>query len=90
MLQDTSLQAFSEILPHLGARQKQVLKAIYVLGACCNQRIADYLNWPINYVCGRVKELRDKGLVVEAGRAKNRFGRAVHLWRVSEFKETFF
>ena len=90
MLQDTSLQAFSEIWPDLGDRQRRVFEAIHILGACCNQRIADYLNWPINCVCGRVKELRDKGLVVEAGRAKNRFGRAVHLWRVSEFKETFF
>lgn len=66
-VQPTSTVALASI-SDLGERQAAVHSAIRVLGAACNQKIANYLGIPVNQVTGRVFELRDMGLVREAYR----------------------
>ncbi len=76
----TSLLAYSDIKKKLGNKQRIVRDAIGELGIANNQMIAEYLNWPINCVTGRVKELRDKGFVTTERIDKNQFGRRVLFW----------
>lgn len=66
----TSLAAYESIQAELNTKQEKVFDALTQLGSMCNQEIADVLGWPINTVTPRVKELREKGLVVERRRAK--------------------
>ena len=81
-MQDTSLEAYRK-LEHIGSKQKACYKVIEVLGAACNYDIAGELNWEINRVTPRVKELRDLGLVEEDYRAVQPITkRKVIYWRV--------
>lgn len=64
MIQKTSLEAFASIEFELNERQSQVLKAIRDHPGLSNLSISRFLGLPINSVTPRVKELRDKGLVV--------------------------
>lgn len=47
----------------LGHRQEQVLNVIKAHCGISNRQIAELLHLPINSVTGRVKELRERGLV---------------------------
>lgn len=78
-MQPTSLAAYKTV--DLQRREAQVLECLKKLGSAPNEVIANALGWKINSVTGRVKGLRDKGLVVRAyGGTMN--GRAVNVWRV--------
>lgn len=71
-VQETSLEAYTSIQSELGERQTQVLKTLRssdTPGCMNNRMIAETLDIPINSVTPRVKELREKGLVVEAGKS---------------------
>jgi DNA-binding MarR family transcriptional regulator len=68
MIQDTSLHAYALATQNLGAKQKQVLDALRFFPDATNAEIAARLGWPINRVTPRMKELREQGLVLEAGR----------------------
>ena len=59
----TSIEAFCHILEHLCESRMKVFKAIKKIQPCYNLQIAKHLNIPINCVTGRVKELRDLGMV---------------------------
>ena len=80
-MQDTSLQAYYGIVDKLPAKRKAVFEIIRISGPLCNESIALRLGWAINRVTGRVKELRDAGLVEDAGTVK-RNGYNVHTWRI--------
>ena len=79
---DTSLEAYESIKKSLGNRQKKVLELFEKQPVpLCNALISNLLYWPINCVTGRVKELREIGLLVDAGTKK--YGkRNVHFWRL--------
>lgn len=62
-----SLHAYASIIDGLSPKRRQVLDAVTHLQPCTRQRIAEHLNWPINSVTGRVKELMDFGLIREYG-----------------------
>ena len=64
MIQKTSLEAFEVIQLELGIRQQQVYDMLSQNPNVCNRELAMLLDWPINRVTPRIKELRDKGLVV--------------------------
>lgn len=82
MIQQTSLLAYRGIKT-LGNKQLACQRAIETLGNACNQDISEYLNWDINRVTPRVKELREKGIVVEAYRDINpSTDRKVIYWRI--------
>jgi len=68
MMHQTSLQAYNEITPKLGYKQRMVYSAIAELKSpVSNAELANLLLWPINCVTPRVLELRKAGLVVYAG-----------------------
>ena len=81
MIQQTSLEAYEVIYDDLGNRQKEVLDCIKDNPGICNKEISEKLLLPINCVTGRTKELRDKGLVVFAGK-KMYQGFNVRTWKV--------
>lgn len=60
-----SYYSFDEI--DLGARQDVVAKALKQHGPMSNKQISVTLNWPINCITPRVKELREMGMVAETG-----------------------
>lgn len=86
MQQNTSLAAYASIVYNLGSKQWAVFNALKTK-SMTNQEIADYLNWPINCVTGRCKELRERGVVVEEGK-KEVNGRKAIVWGVK--KSTLF
>lgn len=64
----------------LGEKQHQVLNQLLTKNLS-NAEIAAALNWPINRVTGRCKELRDAGLIEDKGKAYDiKTRRVVHLW----------
>lgn len=63
MVEQTSIEAYREIKPELGFRQRVVLNAIKELGLATNLMISRYLNIGVNTVTPRVFELREKKLV---------------------------
>jgi len=64
MIQETSLEAYKVLIPELGNLQETVYNCIIEHPGMSNHDIARYLGWEINRVTPRVKELRDKGLVI--------------------------
>jgi len=62
----TSLLAYVEVLEELGEKQAKVYEVIRRLGSCNNKMIARELNWKINSVTGRVKELREDHIVLQS------------------------
>lgn len=64
MIQNTSLEAYKILIPELGTQQQIIYNVIIKHPNMSNHDIARYLHWEINRVTPRVKELRDKGLVV--------------------------
>jgi hypothetical protein len=83
MIQDTSLEIFlKKVYPNLTARQRPVLHYLRNVGrARTNEEIKTALGVPINHITGRVKELRDLGLVIDAGRRRCEItGNNVHVW----------
>ncbi len=64
------LESYRAIQTELGRRQREVymrLREAPSVGMdMSNREIALSLHWPVNCVTGRVKELRDDGLVVES------------------------
>lgn len=72
MIQSTSLEAYLEIQPELGSMQNMVYNLIKVYPGVSNIDISRMLRKPINSITPRVKELRDKGLVVCCGHKHDR------------------
>lgn len=84
MIQDTSLNTYlAKVYPDLGHRQAVVLHYLRYAGeAHTNREISEALNLRINETTPRVKELRDKGLVLDAGRRTCRIsGNTCHAWK---------
>jgi predicted Zn-ribbon and HTH transcriptional regulator len=63
MIQQTSIEAYKDVLETLGERQSEVYEALKQLGEATNTMISRYLMIPINCVTPRVFELRDMKLV---------------------------
>lgn len=80
----TSLLAYREVEPKLGHRQKTVLEAIQALGTPNNKEIAQYLDWEINRVTGRVNELRALNKIEIAYKGRSAEGRTVQFYRIKE------
>lgn len=66
MIQQTSKDAYDDVKNSLGNRQRSVLTLLAGVEDMTNTEISNTLNWPINTVTPRVKELRDAGLVEES------------------------
>lgn len=62
-MQDTSLESFNKIKPHLNNRENEVFNKLLELEYATNAMIAHALGWSINRVTGRVHSLRKKRVV---------------------------
>lgn len=69
-IQTTSLQAYSSIKNELVGKRKKVLEQLYYMTSASNTELAEALDWPINCVTPRVKELRERYLVRELCKRK--------------------
>lgn len=80
----TSINSYKKLIKNntLSIRQTEVLKCLKQdLGKGTNRMIAKKLGWDINRVTGRINELREKGLVKNAGDFyDNETNRTVNLW----------
>lgn len=82
MMQQTSLLAYKS-LERVGAKQRRCYEVIKEKGSAANYDIAHELEWDINRVTPRVKELRELGLVREAYKALHPItDRKVIYWEV--------
>jgi len=86
-MQLSSIRAYlNEIAPTLNPRQIQVLEILEQRATdMTNMEIAAALEWSINRVTGRVKELRDRGVLTEScERPCGITGRSVNAWKIKE------
>ena len=87
-MQSTSLEAYrSRVLPCLAQSQATVLQILDDASRnnfdMTNNEIASALHWSICCVTGRVKELRDAGLVVKSQKRRcGVTGNTVLSWKV--------
>ncbi len=81
---DTSTAAYDSIRAHLNEKQRKVRYVLQKFGPMDNESIAKWLEWPINTVTPRIKEMRDLGEVIEAGYTSTKSGRKAHLWKLKE------
>ena len=88
MAHTNSIESYYNL--NLTARQKEVVSALKALGAATDEQIANQLQYPINRVTGRVKELRDKGAVIECGNVIGNYGKRVRVNRLKDFQEVLF
>lgn len=68
MIRQTSLEAYEEIKPELGDRQRQVFLFIERTGQCNNLMISKGTGLPINSITPRTGELKEMGLIEECGK----------------------
>jgi len=85
MKQETSKIAYKEIQPELGKRQAVVFEYIKTSAiSLTNTEISVGLNIPINQITPRNYELRQRGLVVSAGKRLCRITKKMCLtWRIA-------
>jgi DNA-binding MarR family transcriptional regulator len=84
VIRSTSLKVYrEEVEPTLSARQEAVLSAFRRRERLTNLELARFLEWEINTVTPRVKELRDKGILEEhCKRTCNISGRTAICWQI--------
>ena len=80
-MMQTQLESYRLIQPELSFRQRQVYDALSRM-PCTNRELTNRLGLPINSITGRVKELRDKGMVRLNGKKYDSItNREVAEWR---------
>jgi DNA-binding Lrp family transcriptional regulator len=70
-IEKTSLEAYNVISLELSERQNEVYEIIKEFGPISNAGISRKLSIPINSVTPRVYELREIGIVIRKGTAKD-------------------
>jgi len=80
-VRDTSLEAFGSIR-HLNNKEKIVFETIQLIQPCTDRQISHKLGWEINRVTGRRNKLAEKGVIVEAGKARGDTGRMALTWKL--------
>lgn len=86
MIAETSRSAYKS-LKDLGDKQRVVYEAIKALGRATNEQLADYLNWPIQSVTGRVNELGKYQMVAVDGLSLTRSGRSAKVWVIKDLND---
>lgn len=85
VVQQTSLEAYTKLITDkkLGINQKIVLEVFDQVNGqyLSNLDLATMLNWSINRITGRVKELRNMDYLIHCGfKIQLETGEKVHLW----------
>jgi predicted transcriptional regulator len=83
-VQQTSLLAYFDVKKVLGKKQMTLYQSmIENVFPITNGELSKKLNWPINTVTPRMKELRDMGIVRSYGfRPCRTTGRVCNMWEV--------
>lgn len=86
MIQPTSLNAYlNEVLSTLGSRQREIVELFSKYPDLTNMEAAEILNWSINRVTPRVKELREKKVLISNKiRTCRVTGRKVWSWKINK------
>jgi predicted transcriptional regulator len=82
MIATTSQEAYDEIKDKLGDKQRKVFNAIQHLGEATNEEVSNYLDWPINCVCGRSNELSRFGVIGFESLKVGKSGRKAKAWSI--------
>ncbi len=84
MIDDTSLEAYMQIQPHLGKAQWHIYRFMFNHADrdFTNKQLAYELKKPINTVTPRVLELREMGLIVASKKVLQLNGRWAWAWKV--------
>ena len=78
----TSTESYIKLRNTLGVKQGMVYDVLREIGPCSNRELAEHMNLPINTITPRIKELRDKEMVVEDGKGFDpKTKRKVILWK---------
>ena len=80
MMQQTSIDAYREIMTKLGPRQQIVYDQMQVSGPCTNQKMADLLGWEINQITPRMNELVKLGYAKKMDEEPGKYGKMVIVW----------
>lgn len=81
MIRDTSREAFSDIQPRIGDRQREVLDAFYKQGPMTNTELSRTIGLPIKMITPRTNELVKMGYVKEHSRRACKItGRRAIVW----------
>lgn len=88
-MRSTSLEAWREVQPKIGRRQRQILRYLGTASRAglnlTNMELAEGLGWSVNRVTPRVLELRKKGRVELAEKRRCRItGRFAMAWKVKK------
>jgi predicted ArsR family transcriptional regulator len=70
-------------------RQQEVIDAFKSLGMATDNQIANHLKYTVNRVTGRITELRNRGIIIEASTIKSEFGKPNRVCQLKE-KEMLF
>jgi len=82
-MRSTSLDAYNEVKPQLGQRQREVYDAIKELGSVTNNELSHYLRLPINQITPRTNELVKMGYVMVCEKRECSISKKTVLsWRV--------
>lgn len=85
MIQDTSREAFYDIQPQLGQRQKEVLDAFYKHGPMTNTELSRIVGLPINMITPRTNELVKMGYISLSHRRPCKVtGRSAIVWSAKD------
>ncbi len=83
-MQQTSLFAYCKLISEgeLAPRQAEVFTCFKQCGDMTNKQVSIRLGLDINQITGRVKELRDYGLLMQRGSVMQNNDRPALLWGV--------
>jgi len=74
-IHNNSREAYRDIVETLPKARAAVFMAVANNDGITREGVAEALNWPINRVTGRVRELLDLGHIHESGNVTSREGR---------------
>ena len=84
----TSLMAYRQFAPKdFGKKQSAILAFLVRKGPMTNKQLSQETGWPINCITPRIKELRDMGVVTNAGfRLDHNTNRIETVWMAKDLE----
>lgn len=84
---ETSREAYQSIKKKLNHNQGIVYRALKAQSRASREQLAEKLDWPINEVTPRVRELIDYGMVTTDGRMVAKSGKSVEALVVRDIND---
>ena len=84
MVRATQRDSFKDLKTQIPTKQEQVVSALRKLQKATNRELANYLDWEINSVTGRVNELFHKKIIkTEGTKLDTKTNRTVTVWKLA-------